>query len=319
MTNVIKLPYKSKPELSQKIINLIRNGEKMDTIVETLKVSLSSVSRTKKYLTHTGTLKKGITNSDLVKTILPTIEEPTKKEAVEVTSKTTIEEPTKKEVVEVTTKNTQNSYNNVNGVKKEIARNKMAKYIIDSNVEGLVPTLCHIDALIEKKILEHNENFNFIGVERKLETFNQLKETIKRENLPIEAYEGNFSDKIYGAKENQYAHIIGDYCGELPTFASEIEYAIFNKIVKVGGILALTFGKPIRSKCLKSEGIYNLGKFITNDDTSSIRSQSDKAIEGYFQRLIGFNFNLMEIFNYYDDKGRGKGYPMVLIILKRIK
>jgi hypothetical protein len=224
----------------------------------------------------------------------------------------TVEEP----IVEI--KPTTNSYNNVKGVNKEIARNKMAKYIVDSNVEGLVPTLCHIDAIIEKKILAHNENYEFLGIERDLETFKALEETIKRENLPIKAYKGDFSDKIYGAKENQYAHIIGDYCGELPTFASEVEYAVANKIVKVGGIMALTFGKPIRSKCLKSESIFKLGAFITNDDTV-IRSQSDKAIEGYFQRLIGFNFDLVEIFNYHDDKGKGKGYPMVLIILKRIR
>ena len=212
-----------------------------------------------------------------------------------------------------------NPYNNVKGVNKEIARNKMAKYIVDSNVEGTIPTLCHIDATIEKKILAHNENYNFIGIERDLETFNAMKKTIKNENLPIKAYRGDFSDKIYGAKENQFAAILGDYCGELPTFASEVEYAVSNKIVKVGGIMALTFGKPIRSKCLKSDSIFKLGAFITNDNENVIRSQSDKAIEGYFQRLIGFDFDLVEIFNYFDDKGKGKGYPMVLVILKRIR
>ena len=44
-------------------------------------------------------------------------------------------------------------FTNNKGVNKEIARNKMAKYIVDSNVEGLVPTLPYIHANIEKKIL----------------------------------------------------------------------------------------------------------------------------------------------------------------------
>ena len=209
-------------------------------------------------------------------------------------------------------------FTNNKGVNKEIARNKMAKYIVDSNVEGLVPTLPYIHANIEKKILAQNENYEFIGVEKLPIVYDAMVQTIKNEKLPIKPYLGDFCDKIYGAKENQYAHIIGDYCGELPTFASEVEYAVSNKIVKVGGIMALTFGKPIRSKCLKSDSIFKLGSFITNHDTD-VRSQSDKAIEGYFQRLIGFDFELTEIFNYHDDKGKGKGYPMVLVILKRLR
>lgn len=210
------------------------------------------------------------------------------------------------------------TYNENNGVNKEVARNKMAKYIVDSNVEGTIPTLPYKYGTIEKKILAQNENYDFIGVEKLPKVYDVLVETIKNEKLPIKPYLGDFCDKIYGAKENQYAHIIGDYCGELPTFANEVEYAVTNKIVKVGGIMALTFGKPIRSKCLKSDSIFKLGSFITNHD-KDVRSQSDKAIEGYFQRLIGFNFELTEIFNYHDDKGKGKGYPMVLVILKRLR
>ena len=134
----------------------------------------------------------------------------------------------------------------------------------------------------------------------------------------METYHGNLSDKIYGTIENQYAHVIADYCGMLPTFSKEIEYLINNKVVKHGGVIAITFGKPLRGTDAQTQFIKSLGATITNNPNDN-RCLSDKAVEAYFNRIIGDNFNFVEIFNYSDDKkdSKGKGYPMTLVILQR--
>lgn len=209
-----------------------------------------------------------------------------------------------------------NTYSNVNGVNKEIARNKMAKYIIDSDVIGVIPTLSHIACTIEKKILVDQPTQKFIGVEMDKVTYKEMKATVKRENLPFETHCGKISDKIYGQVEDVYAHLILDYCGCLPTFSKEIEYAINNKIVKSGGVIAITFGKPHRGDNAMTRFILSLGATITNNPNDT-RCISDKATEAYFNRIIGDNFDFLEVFNYTDIKENGKGYPMTLIILKR--
>lgn len=209
-----------------------------------------------------------------------------------------------------------NTYSNVNGVNKEIARNKMAKYIVDSDVIGVIPTLSHIACTIEKKILVDQPTQKFIGVEMDKVTYKEMKATIKRENLPFETHCGKISDKIYGQVEDVYAHLILDYCGCLPTFSKEIEYAINNKIVKSGGVIAITFGKPHRGDNAMTRFILSLGATITNNPNDT-RCISDKATEAYFNRIIGDNFDFLEVFNYTDIKENGKGYPMTLIILKR--
>jgi hypothetical protein len=213
-------------------------------------------------------------------------------------------------------KKTKNTYTNENGIYKEMARNKMAKYIVDSDVVGLVPTLPHIACTIEKKILLEEPNYTFLGVECDKPTYNALRKTVRTEKLPITTHYGKISNVIYGEIEGVYAHLILDYCGMLPTFSKELEYAINNKIVKRGGIIAMTFAKPIRGTDSISKYIMDLGGTITNNPNDN-RCASDKATEAYFNRIIGSEFDFVEIFNYADDKGNGIGCPMTLIILRR--
>ena len=214
-------------------------------------------------------------------------------------------------------KKSKNTYTNADGVNKEVARNKMSKYIVDADVIGVIPTLPHIACTIEKKILLEQPNQEFIGVESIKETYSDMKKTIKAEGLPITPYNGKIGDKIYGKTQDTYAHLILDYCGCLPTFSKEIEYAISNKVVKSGGIIAITFGKPHRGKNDMTKFILSLGTTITNNPNDN-RCQSDKATEAYFNRIIGDDFNFLEVFNYTDiNEETGKGYPMTLIILKR--
>lgn len=214
---------------------------------------------------------------------------------------------------------TDNSYTNEGGENKEIARLKMTKYIANSIANGLILSLPFSSCLIEKKILVEKPNATFLGVERKKGTYLDLRATIRAEKLPIEAYHGDLGTKIYGKHENTYSHIIADYCGQLPTFSNEIEYAIRHKVVKVNGIIAMTFSKPIRGITEHSKGILALGSTISNNPNDN-RVDSDKATEAYINSIIGKDFQFVEIFNYTDPNPKtGMGTPMTLVILKRIR
>ena len=208
-------------------------------------------------------------------------------------------------------KTPKNAYNNADGTNKQFAREKMIRYIVDSLVEGIVPTLPHTNWFIESSIAKVRNMF-FIGIERDHKTFLAMRRILKTLKLNGEAYRGDMSDKIFGVLENTYAHIILDYCGQLPTFAKEIEYALNNDIVKIGGIIAITFGKPIRGQNGMFEVIGNLGRIKSNVIADN-RCMSEKATQSYFDKITGFNYELVEIFDYQDT------YPMTLVIIKRIK
>jgi hypothetical protein len=205
-----------------------------------------------------------------------------------------------------------NTYHNKDGVNKKAARKLMVKYILSSKVDGLVPTLPHIECAIETKLLSKNKNLSFIGVERELATYEEMKKTIKSNKLPIEPFFGDMGTQLYGKFENTYAHLILDYCGMLPTFAKELEYSVRNNIVKVNGIIAMTFAKPIRGNGQMFDYVKSLGMTISNNEADN-RCMSDKATEAYFNKITGFNYTFVEMFNYMDT------YPMTLVILRRDK
>jgi len=284
------LPFKTNIVLRDSVIKLLCEGLKIKEVVGELNVSISSVTRIRKYLVTTGKIVgKKTSPKAVIKVVEP--------------------------------KASTNSYNNADGLNKEIARNKMTKYIVDADIEGTVLSLPYHTCAIEKKILVDAPNTTFLGVELNNPTFVKLKETVKTEKLPIKTYEGKLSDKIYGEVENTYSHIIADYCGGLGKFGREIEYAVKHRIVKVGGVMALTFSKPIRGGKDAKE-MLALGGTISNN-VNDQRCASDKAFEAFFNKIIGIenSFQFVEIFNYSDDKkdANGKGFPMVLIILKRIR
>lgn len=210
---------------------------------------------------------------------------------------------------ELAKKQGENTYANHNGINKEVARDKMANHIIDSGVIGEVPTLPNTTWAIEQKIVSGLKDMSFIGAECIEDTFIQMKAKLRSLKLNAKTFFGKIGDLMYGKIEDTYAHLILDYCGELPTISKEIEYAINNDIVKLGGIIAVTFAKPIRTISLQSTKIKGLAA-INNADN---RCMSDKAVEAYFNKVTGWNYQVVEFFYYQDT------YPMTLVIIKRIK
>lgn len=206
-----------------------------------------------------------------------------------------------------------NTYTNADGIEKENCRNKMATMIDESGVDGTILTMPHIACRIEKKILALNGNFDFIGVEKNVETHKAMSRTIRQENLPIVPYKGNMSDKIYGAMRESYAHLILDYCGFLSTHNLEIQYAMQNKLVPIGGTIHITFAKNLRA----SGGVHDIVKDLTKtkvtNGNTDLRCESEVAIRSFFDKVCGFDYELVEIHYYSDTKTK-----MCLVQIKRI-
>jgi hypothetical protein len=208
-----------------------------------------------------------------------------------------------------------NTYRNHDGENKEVARVKMTNYVVDSGVVGDLPTLPNTDWIIEQKIAKQLPDMRFIGAEIDRTTYNQMRRNLKNTNLNATTHFGKIGELIYGKTENTYAHLILDYCGHLSTFSKEIEYVINNDILKLFGIMAITFGKPLRGLDSQTAKIKGLAPINNGDE----RCVSDRGIENYFAKITGWNYEVKEIFYYSDKKESGKGYPMTLVIIQRIK
>lgn len=205
-----------------------------------------------------------------------------------------------------------NTYTNHNGINKEQARNIMINHIIYSGVKGSILTLPNTTWAIEQKINKAVKGISFLAVENNKETFLAMRKAGKKLSLNFNSYFGNISDFIYGKTENTYAHLLLDYCGELPKICKEVEYAINSNIVSIGGVIAITFTKQIRGSknSLLGEKILSLVAKNNNDK----RCETERAAEAYFNKITPWNYQILE-FNYYQDKGHT---PMALVIIKRL-
>lgn len=204
------------------------------------------------------------------------------------------------------------NYNNEQGENKKEERNVIAEYVVNSGVVGLIPSLPFITWEIERKINGMVAGNHFIGVNRVINTYEKSKNYVKQNGLKnCTPYNGNMADLIYDKDANTFAHYILDYCCQLPTAMKQVEYIVNNDLVVVNGLLLMTFGLPIRSGKY-ADKVKEFSNYNNNNEKEN-RGLSDKALENYFVNLVGKNYKILEFYYYYDS------YPMVLVVIKRIK
>ena len=187
------------------------------------------------------------------------------------------------------------------GLRKLDARNKKVNAILDSKkLEGTILTLCGASLIIENQLyIKGAKEFSYDLVEHSRSEFNKILLAVSTSPLQINSINNASMNKmIHNANTDEYAHLILDYCNSLNSNKSEIDMALGNNIVQVGGTVAMTFStravKPImRVDEVKGECI-NL-----------------TSAKKYFERFE--NYELVETFTYRDTM------PMMVLILKRIK
>lgn len=205
-----------------------------------------------------------------------------------------------------------NTYSNADGENKQRARIKMENAVTTSGVTGTILTLPHIGCTIEKMILIRNKNMDFVGCEIDKPTYNGMVNTVRKQQLPIKTHFGAISEQIYGVDSDTYAHMILDYCGSIVSVDKEVRYTFQNDLVKVGGTVSITFSK--RGHTDPNNIIKQLAQTVSNNEADK-RGEMERGVEAYFNRVIGFNYAITEIFSYKDD---GKG-AMMMVQVKRIK
>ena len=209
-----------------------------------------------------------------------------------------------------------NTYVNSGGVNKEIARNKMVDYVLNSKLSGKILSLPFSTWTIEKKILNKSNSYNFLGVERDKNTFKDMRKAIRGTQLPFEVFNGDVNQKIYGTKRESYSHMILDYCGTLNTIVHELEYAIERELLQVGGMMFITMTRTLR-KIAHNERLNDFASLVDNSDRNVM---SDMVIKGFFFNAIGKNHRIKEVFHYSDVKPNGnEGAKMVMYVIERIK
>ena len=210
-------------------------------------------------------------------------------------------------------KKVKNTYVNSEGINKQQARDIMVSAIKKTNIKkGKILSLpfntCKLELLLNSTV---KNKFEYIGCERQTDTYFDMLKTIAENKINMHTYNGDIGDKIYQAKENEYSHLLLDYCGVLHSFAEEIKHAVNNNIVKEGGTISITLNKrgyPIAQEDIANKILKGLpeGLFAGEKGVSL-------ATKLFFTRLIGSDYTFEEFFEYHDKHKS----PMMLIILRR--
>lgn len=209
------------------------------------------------------------------------------------------------------------TYTNGEGMKKQEARKAIIIAVKNSAINtgrvlSLPFTTCALEIQLNTKF---RNKFRYIACERNPEYYFQMMKTIADQKLRMNTYLGNIADKIYEARQDDYAHLILDYCGQISSFQDEITYAVRNDIVQVGGIIAVTLTKRGELKGRLSEKMSNIPQGFFHEEIGD--KTQITAIKTFFTSLIYSNESNYTINTFLEYQDEGKA-PMVLVVLKRL-
>lgn len=212
-----------------------------------------------------------------------------------------------------------NKFKNVAGKGKKEARQIMANWIEYGKKHnglnsGTIATLPSNTWAIEDIIYNTiSKRFNYLACELKSEVFVEMVSKMNhygKKNIP---HLGKLSDVILNAKQDEFDHIIADYCGVLSSFKDELIHACLNNVVKVGGTISVTTLKARNEKSFTTK-INQFHSEVRGFGFDSELSNNENAIRMFFKSLSAItNFEVVEEFCYNDTT------PMMLVVLRRTK
>lgn len=275
------------------IIEVIENGiEDNKSVAELLNVSASQVSSVRYWFT-----RNGITYKNNIQNQINQANEKAKN-------------------LNALYSKLKNDFKNVSGSGKQEARELMVQYISNAKKSGLkngkIATLPSNTWAIEDLIYNNvSKRFKYVACERESAVFVEMVNKMNKYGNHNNAILGSLSDVIYNAQENEFDHIIADYCGVLSSFKDELLHACSKNVVKVGGTIAVTTLKARN----KSEFVSKLNHFKSElSGLDCENNDNETAIKMFFKSLAAItNFEVVEEFTYCDTT------PMMLVILKRTK
>ena len=204
-------------------------------------------------------------------------------------------------------------FKNFNGKEKHKARQIIVNVIKSGGMKrGSVLTLPCSEWEVEKLIQKnYTKSFNYVACERNSGTMIKMVQKINQYGKNNTIHHGELSEKIFSAKQDQYAHIIADYCGTLTKVKNEIVHACMNNVVKVNGTITITLLKARTNNDLVSD-LNFLKQELTKKEVR--QNDNESAIKMFFKTLSAMtDFEIIEEFCYTDTS------PMILIALKRVR
>lgn len=202
---------------------------------------------------------------------------------------------------------------------KHIARKKIVKHIKQSNAKlDTILTLPFIHCMIEKMIIKNvSKKVKFIGVEKNENDYHKMLSHIANNKLGSYIFPrlGEMAKYIAQAKENEYSHLILDYCGSIATLWKEIQVALVNDIVKINGIVAITINKRFQHNTFINNLLVNF-PFVKGGVSNT---PTEHIVRTIIDKSAGLRYKVIETFDYRDPKGDdNNGANMLLLIVKRI-
>jgi len=199
------------------------------------------------------------------------------------------------------------------GNSKGNARNYIERAILLSGVlSGKILSLPCVEWFIEKSLLEDvSDEFKILGAEIDNNVYRRSGMTLFNSPLLSKCcslINTKIGELICKGVENEFAHLILDYCGGFSKFANEIKFAMTNKIVEVNGTISMTFS----ARALGDYGRLILATYgITECDNKNETAM--RLFVDSINILSDAQYKVETIFPYRDTE------TMILVIVKRIK
>jgi len=205
--------------------------------------------------------------------------------------------------------------------KKEIARKKIVKHISETGEnKGSILTLPHVECIIEKMLLKKvSSNFTFLGVEKDIDTYNQMFSFIANNKLGSKIHPrfAELGEIINTSCSNEYTHLILDYCGFISKLWVDIKTVLEKDIVKLNGIIAITINKRFHNNEF-TDKLRSLYPYDKETNTIS-KTPSEHILRTLIEKTAGLRYQILETFDYRDPKGEyNNGANMLLMVIKRV-
>jgi hypothetical protein len=194
---------------------------------------------------------------------------------------------------------------------KEENRIEMANMVYESGLYGLIPSLSHIDCLVERKLQALTDKNTFLNIDRDEMVVEGARLTMQKYGLKGTAVCGDMLNVMKNYGENDFAHIFMDFCGSLPIQGSTLDYVIENNLVKVGGYIFLTISNAVRNVVNGYSKEFN--EYRTYHSSQMGISKSYFANEMLLISIMGNKFK--KVIN----KPYQTGSPMLFYVMQRIK
>jgi hypothetical protein len=195
--------------------------------------------------------------------------------------------------------------------KKEENRIQMATMVYESGLYGLIPSLSHIDCLVERKLEALTDKNTFLNIDRDKLVVEGANLTMQKYGLKGSAVCGDMLSVLKKYRENDFAHVFMDFCGSLPIQGITLDYVIKNDLVGINGYIFLTISNAVRKVVNGYAKEFNSFTALDTSDMDSTKTYLKN--KRMLKSMMGDKF--IEVV----DKPYQTGSPMLFYVMKRIK